>query len=227
MKDELYKSRTHSLISSTIILLSLVSGAQFESKVKIQALSLELTRPEFLWVFVILFWLYFTHRFYVIAKKQFGTEINKAFSEEISSSHFLLKIFPPQNYFPSDEVEWLTRAWIDKENTDLKNVGEHYCNYVRYDFGRAFEFQYRHPSEGYKHFLDKYDHAFGDNITSGNVNMRNLGYFKCLLFELKFIVRQWSIEPMISTYYFPIWLAAISCLGLSIQVISSLLKCYT
>ncbi|WP_181144159.1 hypothetical protein [Vibrio campbellii] len=227
MKDELYKSRNHSLISSTIILLGLVSGAKFEHTVKIQALSIELTRPEYLWFFIVLFWLYFTHRFYVIAKKEYGGEIRKSFSQEVSSSNLVLDVFPPANYYSTNDVKWLTRAWIDQANVDLKDVGDKHCNYIRYRFGRAFEFQYLHPDDGYKHFLDKRDNSFGENILSGNVGIRDLGYLKCLLFELRFIIKQWGVEPMISTYYLPLWLAGFSCIGLVVQITSVLLKIYT
>lgn len=214
------------MISSTIILLGLVSGAEFEPTVKIQALSIELTRPEYLWLFIILFWLYFTHRFYVIVKKEYGAEIRDAFSKAVSSSNFVLTVFPPINYYSTNDVKWLTRAWINYANVDLKDVGDQHCNYIRYRFGRAFEFQYLHRDGGFKHFLDKRDDRFGDNILSGNVGVCNLGYFKCLLFELRFIAKQWGEEPTISTYYLPLWLAGLSGFGLVIQAAFVLLKSY-
>jgi len=207
-------------------LLGLTAGAKFESKVKFQALSIELTRPDFIWLFLVLFWLYFTHRFYVIAKKEYGGELRESFSKAVSESALLMKIFPPSNYYSSSDVKWLTRAWVNDATVDLSDVGDKYCNYIRYRFGRALEFQYLHESEGYKHFLDKRDQKYGSNINSGNISLSDLGYFTCLLFELKFIIRQWSIDPNISTYYLPIWLASFSGLGLVLKALYGLLTIY-
>lgn len=218
---EMIKSRNYSMITSVLILSLVFSGAHFEPDVKIQVVSIKLNNPQFLWFLLVLFWLYFTNRFYVYAKSHLLPNIHFHLTKKASDERLMFKIFPPTNYFSDvNDVRWsgLPEGWVKNVEccNDSSTLSDDRCSYIFRLFDRGLEFSYYVPGERYVHFVDS--KRCMDGHENGRVSLLSLNFLKIKCFEIKVIIKLWNQIPDISTYYLPMFLVKVALLSIVYQI---------
>lgn len=205
------KAVSRLLVGSSVGLMLLLGGwASFKDFIPVGVPGLKLTSLKIAPYLLTVFWLFFWFRFYVLSRHEDKPEIDKLISYIINvnpnnSQHdFIRSVFPPNQYGLKKPV--IVRRWTSKGEELPKNAPLHYVVYRRMFCKRLFMFNYC-GNDIHDTALFVYIGHKAENIRNGMMKIPSRGYFKCLYFEIKCLVKLAFEKPIIVSYYAPHFLA--------------------
>ena len=201
------------LITLSLALIALFTGTgSVSGSIPIGSSGVSFQAPKALPLILMVIWLLLWQRFMVLSMHENKPEIDKLIQTQLNASGFVNKAFSAKKVgFPGayGVSKW---GWNDPKISQAAAA-----NYVHYERGllaRKFKFSYfGNDCTGkglYIHFGPK-----ASNIQNGTLNPLNLGYWKCLLFEMKFIMIRLFDTPLVGQHYMPhiiAWGAALTIL---------------
>ncbi|EOC1611847.1 hypothetical protein ACI49Z_003573 [Cronobacter turicensis] len=209
MEDKKAVSRL--LVCSSVGLMLLLGGwASFREFIPVGVPGLKLTSLQVAPYILTAFWLFFWFRFYVLSRHEDKPEIDKLISEKINSNpnnnqHDLIRsVFPPSKY--GLKIPVVVRRWAWQCEELPVSAPLHYVVYQRNFCKRLFMFNYMGNDYNDAALFVHVGHE-AVNIHNGVVKLPSSGYFKCLFFEVKCLVKLSFEKPIIVSYYAPHLLA--------------------
>lgn len=205
--EDIKSSRNWLLLSSLTILLFSAGWASFSDSIDIGNTGLKMTAMSIAPYLLIAFWLYSWQRFYVISKHVNKPQIDSMISGKVNSSLFVFLVFPPKSFGLIAACGIGKWGWPHPEIP--KPTPGNYVFYKRTIFKRTFMFNYfGNDASGdglYVHFGPA-----ASNIQNGSVTPLCVGYWKCIFFELKFLIVRLFDTPSVGFHYCPHILSWIS-----------------
>lgn len=206
------------LITLSLALIALFTGTgSVSGTLPIGSTGVTFQAPKAIPLILTVIWLLLWQRFMVLSMHENKPEIDKLITNKLNASGFVSRVFSPKTAgFPGTYgvCKW---PW-----PDVKIPQTAAGNYVHYERGllaRRFKFSYfgnDSTGEGmFVHFGPK-----TSNIINGTLTPLNLGYWKCLLFEMKYLIIRLFDTPSVGQHYIPhviAWAAALTIFIMSIH----------
>ncbi|HII3188677.1 hypothetical protein LCD39_06955 [Enterobacter asburiae] len=207
-------------VATLLIMLSLALMAIFlgigsvSGSIPIGNSGVSLRATETFPLILLIFWLIVWQRFTVLSLHENRPTIDKLILDKINNSSLVHSVFSAKKTgFPS---AYAVSKWGWNDPYIPKGAPGNYIHYERRFLARRFKFSYfGNDSTGtakYVHFGPK-----ASNIENGQLTPLNLGYWKCLFFEAKFLVIRLFDTPVIGQHYLPHSVALIAVLVLCLK----------
>ncbi|MHA1091678.1 hypothetical protein LL024_06970 [Enterobacter ludwigii] len=169
---------------------------------------------------LIIFWLFVWQRFTVLSLHENRPTIDKLILDKINISDLVHSVFSAKKFgFPG---AYTVCKWGWNDPSIPKGAPGNYIHYKRGLLARRFKLSFLgNDSSGaakYVHFGPK-----ASNIENGKFTPINLGYWKCLFFEAKFLMTRLFDTPLVGQHYLPHSFAWIAVLVLSLKPLRHLL----
>lgn len=189
------------LITLSLALIALFTGTgSVSGAIPIGSTGVSFQAPKAIPLILTVIWLLLWQRFMVLSLHENKPEIDKLIQNKLNASGFVHKVFSAKKVgFPGayGVSKW---AWADPKIP--QTVAGNYVHYERGLLARKFKFSFfGNDSTGggmFVHFGPK-----ASNIKNGTLTPLNLGYWKCLLFEMKFLVIRLFDTPSVGQHYIP------------------------
>lgn len=206
------------LITSSLALIALFTGTgSVSDTIAIGGSGVSFQTPKAVPLILTVVWILLWQRFMVLSLHENKPEIDKLIQNKLNASGFVHKAFSAKKAgFPGayGVNKW---AWADPKIPQAA-AGD-YVHYERGLLARRFKFSYfGNDSTGggmFVHFGPK-----ASNIKNGMLTPINLGYWKCLLFEVKFLIIRLFDTPSVGQHYIPhvvAWATALTILVMTIH----------
>lgn len=189
------------LITLSLALIALFTGTgSISETIAIGGSGVSFQTPKAVPLILTVVWLLLWQRFMVLSLHENKPEIDKLIQNKLNTSGFVHKAFSAKKAgFPGAYAvnKW---PWADPKIPHA--AGAKYVHYERGLLARRFKFSYfGNDSSGggmFVHFGPK-----ASNIKNGTLTPLNMGYWKCLLFEFKFLVIRLFDTPAVGQHYIP------------------------
>lgn len=189
------------LIMLSLALIALFTGTgSVSDTLPIGSSGVSFQAPKAIPLILTVIWLLLWHRFMVLSLHENKPVIDKLIQGKLNTSGFVHKAFSAKKAgFPG---VYGVCKWPWKDPNIPSSASANYVHYERGLLSRRFKFSYfGNDSSGggmFVHFGPK-----ASNIKNGTLTPFNFGYWKCLFFEMKFLVIRLFDTPSVGQHYIP------------------------
>lgn len=206
------------LITVSLALIALFTGTgSVSDTIAIGGSGVSFQAPKAVPLILAFVWLLLWQRFMVLSLHENKPEIDKLIQNKLNDSGFVHKAFSAKKAgFPG---AYAVCKWPWPDFKIPQTAAGKYVHYERGLLARRFKFSYfGNDATGggmFVHFGPK-----ASNIKNGTLTPLNLGYWKCLLFEVKFLTIRLFDTPSVGQHYIPhviAWTTALTILLMTIH----------
>ncbi|WP_423732328.1 hypothetical protein [Hafnia paralvei] len=206
------------LITLSLALIALFTGTgSVSDTIAIGGSGVSFQTPKAVPLILTVVWLLLWQRFMVLSLHENKPEIDRLIQTKLNTSGFVHKAFSAKKAGFTGAYGVKKWAWADPKIPQA--AAGNYVHYERGLLARRFKFSYfGNDSTGggmFVHFGPK-----ANNIKNGTLTPFNLGYWKCLLFEVKFLIIRLFDTPSVGQHYIPhvvAWATALTILIMTIH----------
>lgn len=189
------------LITLSLALIAIFTGTgSVSGTIPIGSSGVSFQATKAIPLILIVLWLLLWQRFMVLSMHENKPEIDKLIQNKLNISGFVHKVFSAKKAgFPG---AYGVHKWGWPDPKIPQTAAGNYVHYERGLLARRFKFSFfGNDSTGngmFVHFGPK-----ASNIKNGTLTPLNLSYWKCLLFETKFLVIRLFDIPSVGQHYIP------------------------
>ncbi|WP_196004769.1 hypothetical protein [Citrobacter freundii] len=189
------------LITLSLALIAIFTGiGSVSGSIPIGNSGVSLQATKTFPLLLIIFWLFVWQRFMVLSLHENKPIIDKLILKKINQSTLVYKIFSAKKAGFPGGVGISKWGWND--GSIPHDAPGNHIHYERGFLARRFKFSYfGNDSAGAGKFIHFGPKA--NNIKSGTLTPLNFGYWKCLVFEVKFLLVRLFDTPVIGQHYIP------------------------